>query len=83
VLTWTVAADGDVVERAAPLFFLDSRTLQELRTTDSAAVLEGTTVKLNAEAADLLNQSAGTEALEAGLEIGTAKIVVRPEAPQS
>ena len=42
-------------------------------------MLEGTTVRLTQEAADLLNATFDTDALEAGFEIGTAKIVVRTE----
>lgn len=77
VLTGTVSVDGKVAAQEAPLFFLDGRTLKPLRTTDDGrAVLEGTTVKLKAEAADLLNQTFGVTALEEGLVIGVAKIVV-------
>ncbi len=39
-------------------------------------MLEGTTVKLKAEAADLLNQTFAVDALEEGLVIGTAKITI-------
>jgi hypothetical protein len=42
-------------------------------------VLQGTTVKLKAEAADLLNETFGITALEEGLEIGTAKITVNTQ----
>ncbi|HWT94382.1 MAG TPA: hypothetical protein VN238_15390 [Solirubrobacteraceae bacterium] len=77
VLTGKVTVDGEVAAPSAPLFFLDGRTLKPLRTTDDGrAVLEGTTVKLKAEAADLLNQTFGVTALEPGLVIGVAKIVV-------
>ena len=57
------------------MFFLDGRTLDHLRPIDGGAVLEGTTVRLTQEAADLLNATFDTDALEAGFEIGTAKIV--------
>lgn len=81
VLTGKVTVDGEVAAESAPLFFLDGRTLDPLRTTDDGrAVLEGTTVKLKAEAADLLNQTFGVEALEEGLVIGVAKITVNTEA---
>jgi hypothetical protein len=77
VLTGTVSVDGKVAAQEAPLFFLDGRTLKPLRTTDDGrAVLEGTTVKLKAEAADLLNKTFGVTALQEGLVIGVAKIVV-------
>jgi hypothetical protein len=81
VLTGKVTVDGEVAAESAPLFFLDGRTLDPLRTTDDGrAVLEGTTVKLKAEAADLLNETFGVEALEEGLVIGVAKITVNTEA---
>ena len=77
VLTGTVSVDGEVAAEGAPLFFLDGRTLDPLRTTDDGrAVLEGTTVKLKAEAAELLNQTFEVDALQEGLVIGVAKITV-------
>jgi hypothetical protein len=77
VLTGKVAVDGQVAAESAPLFFLDGRTLKPLETKDDGtAVLEGTTVKLKQEAADLLNQTFGTDALKAGFVIGVAKITV-------
>ncbi len=78
-LTGTVWANGEIVEEEASLFFLDGRTLEPLRALDDGAVLEGTTVRLTQEAAELLNATFGTDALEAGFEIGVAKIVVRTE----
>jgi hypothetical protein len=76
VLTGKVSVDGEVAADSAPLFFLDGRTLQPLRTKGSTAVLEGTTVKLKDEAATLLNDTFGTDALAGGLVIGVAKITV-------
>ena len=77
VLTGKVSVDGTVAAESAPLFFLDGRTLKPLETGDNGtAILEGTTVKLKQEAADLLNQTFGTEALKAGFVIGVAKITV-------
>ncbi|WP_205699141.1 hypothetical protein [Conexibacter sp. SYSU D00693] len=78
VLTGKVTVDGEEAAPSAPLFFLDGRTLEPLRTNadGSKAVLQGTTVKLKQEAADLLNQTFGTDALEGGLVIGVAKITV-------
>ncbi|WP_211232974.1 hypothetical protein [Solirubrobacter soli] len=77
VLTGKVTVDGKVAAESAPLFFLDGRTLKPLETNDNGtAVLEGTTVKLKQEAADLLNQTFGTDALKAGFVIGIAKITV-------
>ena len=81
VLTGTVTVDGKQAARSAPLFFLDGRTLQPLRTTDDGrAVLEGTTVKLKDEAAQLLNQTFGVDALKGGFVIGVAKIPVDTKA---
>src|SRR3954454_13413510 len=67
LLTGKVSVDGKVAADSAPLFFLDGRTLKPLESNDNGtAVLEGTTVKLKQEAADLLNQTFGTDALKAG-----------------
>lgn len=77
VLTGRVTVDGEVAVDEAPLFFLDGSTLEPLRTTeDGRAVLEGTTVELKAEAAELLNETFGIDALEEGLTIGVAKITL-------
>jgi hypothetical protein len=76
VLTGKVSVDGAVAAESAPLFFLDGRTLQPLKSEGSTAVLEGTTVKLKDEAATLLNDTFGTDALAGGLVIGVAKITV-------
>ena len=77
VLTGKVSVDGKVAAEDAPLFFLDGRTLEPLRTTeDGRAVLEGTTVKLKDESAALLNETFGVDALEGGFVIGVAKITV-------
>ncbi len=77
VLTGQVSVDGEVAAEDAPLFFLDGRTLEPLEAKDNGtAVLQGTTVKLKAEAADLLNQTFGIQDLQEGMEIGTATITV-------
>jgi hypothetical protein len=77
VLTGKVSVDGKVAAESAPLFFLDGRTLKPLESgSDGTAVLEGTTVKLKQEAADLLNQTFGVQDLQPGLVIGVAKITV-------
>ena len=77
VLTGDVSVDGTEAAPDAPLFFLDGRTLNPLEANDDGtAVLEGTTVKLKQEAADLLNETFGIDALEAGLVIGVAKITI-------
>ena len=77
VLTGKVTVDGKVAAESAPLFFLDGRTLKPLETgANGTAILEGTTVKLKQEAADLLNQTFGVDALAGGFVIGVAKITV-------
>ncbi len=78
VLTGTVMLDGkEAAPAGTPLFFLDGRTLNPLEAKDNGtAVLQGTTVKLKAEAADLLNQTFEIDALKEGLEIGIATITV-------
>jgi hypothetical protein len=76
VLTGKVTVDGAVAAESAPLFFLDGRTLEPLKAQGDTAVLQGTTVKLKAEAATLLNDTFGTDALEGGLVIGVATITV-------
>jgi hypothetical protein len=81
VLTATVTVDGQVAAESAPLFFLDGRTLNPLEVNDNGtAVLEGTTVKLKAEAAELLNQTFGVDALTEGLVIGVARITINTSA---
>lgn len=78
VLTGKVSVDGEVAAESAPLFFLDGRTLKPLETgANDTAILEGTTVKLKQEAADLLNQTFKVDALKAGLVIGIAKITIK------
>ncbi len=80
VLTGKVSVDGEVAVESAPLFFLDGRTLNPLEVRDNGtAVLAGTTVKLKAEAAKLLNETFGIDALEEGLEIGVARITVNTQ----
>ena len=78
VLTGTVSVDGEVAAEDAPLFFLDGRTLNPLQVNESngTAILEGTTVKLKAEAADLLNETFGIQDLEEGLVAGVATITI-------
>jgi len=77
VLTGKVSVNGEVAAESAPLFFLDGRTLNPLEAKDDGtAVLQGTTVKLKAEAADLLNQTFKIDALTEGLVIGIATITV-------
>jgi hypothetical protein len=82
VLTGTVSVDGEVAAEDAPLFFLDGRTLNPLEVNEAngTAILEGTTVKLKAEAADLLNETFGIQDLQEGLVIGVATITINTSA---
>lgn len=77
VLIGDVRVNGELAKEDVELFFLDGRTLQPLRPTEDGAVLEGTTVELKQGAADLLNETFGTDALAGGFKIGIAKIVLR------
>jgi hypothetical protein len=78
VLTGRVAVNGKVAAPSAPLFFLNGGTLKPLRLASGGkkAILEGTTVELKQEAADLLNKTFKVNALKAGLVIGIAKITI-------
>jgi hypothetical protein len=72
-----VAVNGQQAAASAPLFDLDGTTLNPISMDSNGnAVLQGTTVKLSPEAAGLLNQTFGTDALEGGLVIGIATITV-------
>jgi hypothetical protein len=80
-LTGKVSVNGKVAAKKAPLFFLDGRTLQPLKTkSNGTAVLQGTTVDLKPDAAALLNKVFGVKALKGGLKIGVAKITVNTSA---
>jgi hypothetical protein len=78
VLTGTVTANGEVAAESAELFFLDGSTLNPLQVNeaDGTAVLEGTTVSLTQDAADLLNTTFGTDALTEFFLVGVAEITV-------
>ena len=70
-----VAVNGQQAAASAPLFDLDGTTLNPIAMDSNGnAVLQGTTVKLSPEAAGLLNQTFGTDALKGGLVIGIATI---------
>jgi hypothetical protein len=71
-----VAVNGQQAVASAPLFDLDGSTLNPPAMESGNAVLQGTEVKLSPEAADLLNQTFGTDALAGGLLIGIATITV-------
>jgi hypothetical protein len=81
VLTGKVTVDGEEAAASAPLFFLDGRTLDPLKSNpNGTAVLEGTTVKFKDESAALLNDTFGVDALKGGLEVGIAKITINTSA---
>jgi hypothetical protein len=72
-----VSVNGTQAAASAPLFDLDGSTLNPISMDATGnAVLQGTTVKLSPEAADLLNSTFSTTALAGGLVIGIATITV-------
>jgi hypothetical protein len=72
-----VSVNGTQAAASAPLFDLDGSTLDPISMDATGnAVLQGTTVKLSPEAADLLNSTFSTTALAGGLVIGIATITV-------
>ena len=76
MLTGDVSANGTSVVQDAPLFFLDGSTLQPLRIEGGDAILEGTQVKLTKAAADLLNPTYKTTAVQEFALVGVAKITL-------
>jgi hypothetical protein len=79
MLTGDVSANGKSVVKGAPLFFLDGRTLEPLQVDEAkgTGVLFGTTVILTKAAADLLNQTYGTDALTEYFKVGVARITLK------
>jgi hypothetical protein len=74
-LTGTVTANGEKVADDVFIFNLDGSTLKPLATdADGNAVLEGTRVLVSADAAALLNDTFGTDAVTDTLLVGIAKI---------
>jgi hypothetical protein len=74
-LTGTVTANGEKVGDDVFIFNLDGTTLEPLAMDDDGnAVLEGTTVKISEDAAPLLNETFGTDAVTDDLVVGIAKI---------
>jgi hypothetical protein len=72
-----VAVNGQQAAASAPLFDLNGSTLNPISMdAEGNAVLQGTTVELSPEAAELLNSTFGTDALTGGLVIGIATITV-------
>jgi hypothetical protein len=75
----TVSVDGQVAVPSAPLFDLDGSTLEPPTMDGTDAILDGTTVELSPEAAELLNSTFDIDALDGGLVIGTSTITVETE----
>ncbi len=72
-----VAVNGKTAVKDAFLFALDGRTLKPLQTAGGGkAILEGTEVKISEDAAPLLNDTFGTDAIEPGLLVGVATITI-------
>jgi hypothetical protein len=77
MLTGKVTANGKVVAASAPLFFLNGRTLQPLKTgPNNTAILNGTKVYLTSTAAALLDKTYKITALSSKTLVGVAKITV-------
>lgn len=77
ILTGDVAVNGTTAATGAKLFDLDGRTLQPLQTgPNNTAILQGTQVKISADAAALLNQTFNTTAVTPGLLVGVATITI-------
>jgi hypothetical protein len=77
-LTGTVTANGEEVGQDIFIFNLDGTTLNPLaEDADGNAVLEGTTVLVSSDAADLLNSTFGTDAVTDELVVGIAKITAK------
>ncbi len=76
-LTGTVTANGKEAATDALLFDLDGSTLNPLKSNpNGSATLEGTTVELSSDAAALLNETFGIDALKGGLVSGVSSITV-------
>ncbi|WP_246098161.1 hypothetical protein [Rhodococcus spelaei] len=72
-----VSVNGTSSAQHAILFDLDSRTLQPLQTgPDNTAILQGTRVLVSKDAAALLDKTFNTDAVKAGLLVGTATITL-------
>jgi hypothetical protein len=74
----TVTANGEEVGQDIFIFTLDGTTLNPLEEdADGNAVLEGTTVLVSPDAAELLNTTFGTDAVTDELVVGIAKITAK------
>jgi len=77
----TVTANGEEVGQDVYIFNLDGSTLNPLtEDADGNAVLEGTTVLISPDAAALLNDTFGTDAVTDELVVGIAKITAKAAA---
>lgn len=77
----TVSANGTEVGQDIYIFNLDGSTLNPLeQDADGNAVLEGTTVLVSPDAAELLNTTFGTDAVTDQLVVGIAKITAKAAA---
>jgi hypothetical protein len=74
----TVTANGEKVGDDIYIFTLDGSTLNPLaEDADGNAVLEGTTVLISPDAAELLNATFSTDAVTDELVVGIAKITAK------
>jgi hypothetical protein len=72
-----VSVNGQLAVPSAPLFNLNGTTLEPVTmNADGSAVLEGTQIELSEEAAALLNETFGIDALTPNLDIGIATLTV-------
>lgn len=76
VLTGKVSVDGKVAVERASLFVLDGRTLEPLKRESGSVILDGSTVRLRQEAADVLNDAFETKDFQTTGKVGTATITV-------
>ena len=71
-----VAVNGETAVTSAYIFTLNGSTLNPLQSEGDTAILEGTQVLVSPVAADLLNETFGTDAVTPELLVGIAKITV-------
>ncbi|RZL81566.1 MAG: hypothetical protein EOP32_14385 [Rhodococcus sp. (in: high G+C Gram-positive bacteria)] len=77
LLTGDVSVNGASAATDVVLFDLNGRTLKPLQTgPNDTAVLQGTEVKMSADAAGLLNETFKTDAVKPGLLVGVATITI-------
>jgi hypothetical protein len=74
-----VEVGDEVVAKNAYLFTLNGSTLKPLAMEGTDAVLEGTKVFISPDAAPLLNETFGTDAVTPELLVGIAKITVNTQ----